>query len=110
MIEGLYGKRKYLGTKRKSREYTRISRQFEEEYKEEARRIKKKNLKEDHKKELLERYTAKLLYRQDNKKFDRKYQGKLERNWKQQRSERTKGRETLEMIQEKNKEEEKENE
>jgi len=36
---------------------------FEKEYREEARRIKKRNLKEDHKKELLGRYTAKLLYR-----------------------------------------------
>jgi len=35
---------------------------FEKEYREEARRIKKKNLEEDHKGELPGRYTAKLLY------------------------------------------------
>ena len=45
---------------------------FEKEYREEARRIKKRNLKEDHKRELPERYTAKLLYGWDNRKFDRK--------------------------------------
>jgi len=36
---------------------------FEEEYREEVRRIRKRNLKEDHKRELPGRYTAKLLYR-----------------------------------------------
>ena len=35
---------------------------FEEKYGEGARRIKKRNLKEDCKGELPERYTAKLLY------------------------------------------------
>jgi len=35
---------------------------FEKEYGEGARRIKKRNLKEDHKGELPGRYTAKLLY------------------------------------------------
>jgi len=44
---------------------------FEEEYGKGARRIKKRNLKEDHKGELPGRYTAKLLYRWDDKKFDR---------------------------------------
>jgi len=46
---------------------------FKEEYREEARRIKKRNLKEDHKGELPGRYTAKLLYRWDDRKFDREY-------------------------------------
>jgi len=46
---------------------------FEEEYGERARRIKKRNLKENHEGELLERYTAKLLYRWDDKKFNREY-------------------------------------
>jgi len=36
---------------------------FEEKYGEGARRIKKRNLKEDHQRELLERYITKLLYR-----------------------------------------------
>jgi len=36
---------------------------FEKEYKKGARRIKKRNLKEDCKEELPKRYTAKLLYR-----------------------------------------------
>ena len=83
---------------------------FEKEYREEARRIKKRNLKEDHKRELPERYTAKLLYGWDNKKFDREYWRRLERNWKQWRSEKAKGRKTLETIQEKDKEEKEENE
>ena len=83
---------------------------FEGEYREEARRIKKRNLKEDCKGELPGRYTAKLLYRWDNKKFNREYWGRLERNWKQWRSERAKGREILETIQEKDKEEKEENE
>jgi len=46
---------------------------FEEEYGERARRIKKRNLKENHEGELLGRYTAKLLYRWDDKKFNREY-------------------------------------
>jgi len=36
---------------------------FEEKYREGVRRIKKRNLEEDHKEELPGRYTAKLLYR-----------------------------------------------
>jgi len=36
---------------------------FEEKYGEGVRRIKKRNLEEDHKEELPGRYTAKLLYR-----------------------------------------------
>ena len=39
-----------------------------------AKRIKKKNLKENHKGELPGRYTTKLLYRQNDKKFDREDQ------------------------------------
>ena len=56
---------------------------FEEEYREGARRIKKRNLKEDCEGELPGRYIAKLLYRWDNKKFDREYWRRLERNWRQ---------------------------
>jgi len=44
---------------------------FEEEYREEARGIKKRNLKENCKRELLGRYTAKLLYGWNDRKFDR---------------------------------------
>ena len=36
---------------------------FKEKYREGVRRIKKRNLEEDHKEELPGRYTAKLLYR-----------------------------------------------
>ena len=53
---------------------------FEEKYREGVRRIKKRNLEEDHKEELPGRYTAKLLYRQDEKKFDKEYWRRLERN------------------------------
>ena len=53
---------------------------FEEKYGEGARRIKKRNLKEDCKGELPERYTAKLLYEWDDRKFDREYWGRLKRN------------------------------
>ena len=53
---------------------------FEEKYGEGVRRIKKRNLEEDHKEELPGRYTAKLLYRQDEKKFDKEYWRRLERN------------------------------
>jgi len=56
---------------------------FEKKYKEGARRIKKRNLKEDYKGELLGRYIAKLLYKWDDRKFDREYWGRLERNWRQ---------------------------
>ena len=83
---------------------------FEKEYREEVKRIKKRNLKKDCKGELPGRYIAKLLYRWDNKKFDREYWRRLERNWKQWRSEKAKERETLETIQEKDKEEKEENE
>ena len=55
---------------------------FEKEYREGTRRIKKKNLKEDHKGELPGRYIAKLLYGWDDRKFDREYWGRLERNWR----------------------------
>ena len=55
---------------------------FEEKYREGVRRIKKRNLEEDHKEELPGRYTAKLLYRQDEKKFDKEYWRRLERNQK----------------------------
>ena len=53
---------------------------FKEKYREGVRRIKKRNLEEDHKEELPGRYTAKLLYRQDEKKFDKEYWRRLERN------------------------------
>ena len=55
---------------------------FEKKYREEARRIKKRNLEEDHKEELPGKYTTKLLYGWNDKKFNRKYQRRLKRNWK----------------------------
>ena len=46
---------------------------FEKEYREEVKRIKKRNLKKDCKGELPGRYIVKTLYRWDNKRFDQEY-------------------------------------
>ena len=77
---------------------------LEEEYRGGIRQIKKRNIREDCKGELPGRYIAKMLYRWNNKRFDREYWGKIERNWRQWKVERIKGRRTLETIHERDKE------
>ena len=47
--------------------------QFEEEYDEGVKQIKKSNIRKDSEGEVPGKYTAKILYRQDNKRFDREY-------------------------------------
>ena len=47
--------------------------QFEEEYDEGVKQIKKSNIRKDSEGEVPGKYTAKILYRWDNKRFDREY-------------------------------------
>ena len=57
--------------------------QFEEEYDEGVKQIKKSNIRKDSEGEVPGKYTAKILYRWDNKRFDREYK-KNQRNQKEQ--------------------------
>ena len=59
--------------------------------------------------ELLGQFMAKKLFGWSDKRYDEEYWGRLERNWRQWKGGRRKGRRTMEMIEEEEKEIEQEN-
>ena len=85
--------------------------EYEREYRRDMENVRRQEREEGtfRRGELLGRFMAKKLFGWSDKRYDEEYWGRLERNWRQWKGERRKGRRTMEMIEEEEKEIEQEN-